>query len=83
MAKRVQTDKTKKMSGLKIYRKYTDCRLMFSDDLCPIDGKAARSGRYGKCGNALSENQADAWAAKNVIERIEVLRVMAAPFFAY
>ena len=63
--------------------KYTDCRLTFSDDLCPIDGKAAQAGDMGKCGNALSENQTDAWAAKNVIERIEVLRVMAAPFFAY
>ena len=28
----------------------------------------------------LSENQTDAWAAKNVIERIEVLRVMTCSF---
>jgi len=29
---------------------------------------------------ALSESQTDAWAAKNVIERIEVLHVMAYSF---
>ncbi|EEG33126.1 hypothetical protein NEIFLAOT_01800 [Neisseria flavescens NRL30031/H210] len=29
---------------------------------------------------ALSESQTDAWAAKNVIERIEVLHVMACSF---
>ena len=78
MAKRVQTDKMKKMSDLKIYRLPSDVFRRHLSDWWESSPKRA----IGKCGNALSENQTDAWAAKNVIERIEVLRVMAAPFFA-
>ena len=42
-------------------------------------GKQPEAGDNGMR-KALSESQTDAWAAKNVIERIEVLHVMACSF---